>query len=63
MKNKNKVPFYARPLQKVLEKSTNITLSYLYEYAKLNYNETLGYEDWLLKVRDFMKNSSLSEVK
>ena len=55
-KQKNKkIPFYAKPLEKILNKVTNTTLSYLYEFSKVNYNETLTYEDWLVKVKDFMK--------
>lgn len=56
---KNKIPFYAKPLQKVLEKSTNLTLSYLYEYSCKYYNEIRCYEEWLESVRDFMKNFNL----
>lgn len=55
-KQKNdKVPFYAKPLQKMLEKTTNMTLSYLYEFSKVHYNEPRSYDDWLADVRDFMK--------
>ena len=55
-KQKNKkIPFYAKPLEKILNKVTDTTVSYLYEFSKVHYNETLNYEDWLVKVKDFMK--------
>lgn len=56
-KQKNKIPFYVKPFQKLLTTSTNITLSYLYEYSQKNYNETLPYEEWLYKVKEFMKTA------
>jgi len=49
-----KVPFYFKPFQKVLEQSTDLTLSYLYDYCVKFYNEKMSYNDWLFSVKEFM---------
>lgn len=54
---KNRLPFYLKPLQKVLEQSTDLTLSYLYDYSVQFYNEQLPYSEWLVSVKNFMCNN------
>lgn len=49
------ISIMAKPIEAMLKKSTDLTLSYLYEYSKTYYNESLSYDDWLVSVREFMK--------
>lgn len=51
-----KLPFYLKPLEKIITTTTNQLLTYFYNYAYDIYNESRSYEDWLTCFHAYMAN-------
>lgn len=56
---KKKIP---KKVKEMLDKTTNLTLTNVYNYISIAYGDTCGYDNWLLKFKSFL-DTQKKEVK